>query len=179
MSVDTTELEAFGERLEALKKEVPEIVEELAVGEGDYAVKQAKLICKNEPGLVNTGNYRKNWHAGERARRSGNSYQIDVYNNVDYAKPLEYGYRGHWTPGHWEGKTFVYVKGAKEGQYFPFKRGHFVLRRSIKRTQTTQDDRLSRKISKAINERLDPEGTAKRRQKRKEAAAGQSRGKED
>lgn len=161
MSVDTTELEAFGRGLEGLKREIPDIMEELAVGEGRYAARQAKKICSEEPGLVNTGYYKENWHAGETARRAGKSYQIDVYNNTAYAKHLEYGYRGHWTPGHWEGKTFVYVKGAKEGQYFPFKRGHFVLKRAIKRTKEGQDARLRRKITERINRRMREEGVEK------------------
>ena len=154
MSVDITGLEAFGERLEALEKAIPQVLEELTLGEGAYAVKQAKKICKEEPGLVNTGYYREGWHTGDRVRRSGNRYQIDVYNSASYAKYLEYGYRSHWTPGYWSGKIFVYVKGAKEGQYFPFQRGHFVLRRSIKSTQATQSVRLSQKITKIINGRL-------------------------
>jgi len=50
-----------------------------------------------------TGHLRREWHVGEIVRR-GNEYYIEVYNNVEYAEPVEYGHR---TRG---GKSFV--KGA-------------------------------------------------------------------
>lgn len=168
MSVDNRELMEFGKALEALRDDIPEIINQLIVGEGVYAVGQARKICKNEPGLVNTGQYRNNFHAGDKAisydgkkphdgskpKRSGKRYRIDVYNNLDYAKPLEYGFRGHFVPGRWEGKTFVYEQGAKTGMYVPFHRGHFTLRRAVRRTKTTQDARLNRKMNRIIRERL-------------------------
>ena len=47
--------------LETLKDDVPEIMSQIAVGEGQYAVRQARLICKNDsPDIVNTGDYRRN-----------------------------------------------------------------------------------------------------------------------
>ena len=50
-----------------------------------------------------TGHLRRNWEIGEIVRR-GNEYYIEVYNNVEYVEPVEYGHR---TRG---GKGFV--KGA-------------------------------------------------------------------
>lgn len=41
MTFDMKELKAYRDRLEAMKNAAPAIVEELAVGEGVYAVKQA------------------------------------------------------------------------------------------------------------------------------------------
>lgn len=46
MTFDMKELKAYRDRLEAMKNAAPAIVEELAVGEGVYAVKQARLIAK-------------------------------------------------------------------------------------------------------------------------------------
>lgn len=179
MSVDNSGMIEFQRQLEALKNDIPDIMEELIVGEGVYAVKQAKLICKNDrPDIVNNGDYRNNFHAGNKAlthsnnndydgskpQRTGKAYRIDVYNNLDYAKPLEYGFRSHFVPGHWDGQTFVYQRNDPEGGMYvgPYKgyvRGHFTLRRAIKRTKDTQDARLNRKINRIIKERLTPGGS--------------------
>lgn len=179
MSVDNHELIAFQQQLEALKKEVPDIMEQLIIGEGVYAVRQAKLICKNDsPDIVNNGDYRNNFHAGSKAmahssnkehdgsrpQLSGKRYRIDVYNNLDYAKHLEHGFRSHFVPGHWDGKTFVYQPNDPEGgmyvgPYNSYVRGHFTLRRAIRRTKDTQDARLSRKTLKILRERLTPKAS--------------------
>ncbi len=158
MSVDNSELVAFQVQLQALENDIPEIMDQLAVGEGRYARDQARKICKEE-GIVNTGDYRRNFKSGTKAIRAGRAYKIDVFNNLDYAKPLEYGFRSHFVPGHWEGSSFVYQKNDPEGGMFVgppggFVRGHFTLLRAVKRTKTTQAARLNRKMDRIIKERL-------------------------
>lgn len=158
MSVDNSELVAFQNQLQALENDIPEIMDQLAVGEGRYARDQARKICKEE-GIVNTGDYRRNFKSGTKAIRAGRAYKIDVFNNLDYAKPLEYGFRCHFVPGHWEGSSFVYQKNDPEGGMFVgspggFVRGHFTLLRAVKRTKTTQAARLNRKMDRIINDRL-------------------------
>jgi hypothetical protein len=156
--VDNSELVAFQNQLQALENDIPEIMDQLAVGEGRYARDQARKICKEE-GIVNTGDYRRNFKSGTKAIRAGRAYKIDVFNNLDYAKPLEYGFRSHFVPGHWEGSSFVYQKNDPEGGMFVgspggFVRGHFTLLRAVKRTKTTQAARLNRKMDRIINDRL-------------------------
>ena len=158
MSVDNSELVAFQNQLQALENDIPEIMDQLAVGEGRYARDQARKICKEE-GIVNTGDYRRNFKSGTKAIRAGRAYKIDVFNNLDYAKPLEYGFRSHFVPGHWEGSSFVYQKNDPEGGMFVgppggFVRGHFTLLRAVKRTKTTQAARLNRKMDRIIMDRL-------------------------
>lgn len=158
MSVDNSELVAFQNQLQALENDIPEIMDQLAVGEGRYARDQARKICKEE-GIVNTGDYRRNFKSGTKAVRAGRAYKIDVFNNLDYAKPLEYGFRSHFVPGHWEGSSFVYQKNDPEGGMFVgppggFVRGHFTLLRAVKRTKTTQAARLNRKMDRIIKDRL-------------------------
>mgnify|MGYP001052047475 FL=1 len=158
MSVDNSELVAFQAQLQALENDIPEIMDQLAVGEGRYARDQARKICKEES-IVNTGNYRRNFKSGTKAIRAGRSYKIDVFNNLDYAKPLEYGFRSHFVPGHWEGSSFVYQRNDPEGGMFVgppggFVRGHFTLLRAVKRTKTTQAARLNRKMDRIIKDRL-------------------------
>lgn len=158
MSVDNSELVAFQNQLQALENDIPEIMDQLVVGEGRYARDQARKICKEE-GIVNTGDYRRNFKSGKKAIRAGRSYKIDVFNNLDYSKPLEYGFRSHFVPGHWEGSSFVYQKNDPEGGMFVgspggFVRGHFTLLRAVKRTKTTQAARLNRKMDRIIKDRL-------------------------
>lgn len=78
MSVDNSELMAFQNQIQALKDDIPEIMDSLAVGEGRYARDQARKICKEE-NIVNTGDYRRNFKSGTKAIRAGNSYKIDVF----------------------------------------------------------------------------------------------------
>ena len=144
MSVDFSGFTEMRKRIEALTDDMPKIMEQLVVGEGVYAVGQARRICK-EDGIVNNGTYRMNFHAGDKAlslganekaydggkiRRSGQMYSIDVYNNLDYAKHLEYGFRSHFVPGYWAGHTFVYQPGYPGGMYVGpyngFVNGHFM-----------------------------------------------------
>ena len=131
MSVDFSGLSAERRRVEALLRDMPAIMDQLTVGEGVYAVKQARKICK-ENGIVNNGTYRMNFHAGRSGGppdaaakeydgssvvRSGRTHRIDVYNNLDYAQHLEYGFRSHFVPGYWAGHTFVYQPGYPGGMY--------------------------------------------------------------
>ena len=65
MSVDNSELVAFQNQLQALENDIPEIMDQLVVGEGRYARDQARKICKEE-GIVNTGDYRRTSKAEKR-----------------------------------------------------------------------------------------------------------------
>ena len=41
---------------------------------------------------VRTSHLQENWFVGDLVKR-GNTYYIEVYNNVEYAEPVEYGHR--------------------------------------------------------------------------------------
>lgn len=188
MSVDNRELEEFQRKLADLKEQVPEFLRALALGEGVHAASEARRICKAE-GIVNTGNYRENWHAGDRrvgtrskdvsdgckARARGKTYSIDVYNNAEYAKHLEYGFRSHFVPGYWAGKTFIYQPGYPGGMWVGphaiehhvnretasmdtvqvgYVKGHFTMMRAKRNTLKTQPNRLRRKQDKFLREGL-------------------------
>ncbi len=171
MSFDFKDLEKFKENLEAMKEDAPAIIEELVLGEGVYAVKQARSIAKAE-GIVDTGAYRENWHTGNRAtpayrskvehdgkppRKNGKSYQIDVYNNIDSAKHLEHGFRSHYVPpqhlSNYYRKRFP--KGMYVGPPGGYVKGKYVLKRAIRRTETTQKARLTRKWNAKVKEYME------------------------
>lgn len=161
MSVDRKGLIKFGKQLEALKKEIPDIMSEIAVGEGVYAVKQARLICKNDkPDIVNAGTYRRNWDSDKTATRTGKTYFVRVFNPLDYAQHLEHGFRSHFVPGHWEGHTFVYNRDDPEGGMFVgpkggYVPGHYTLKRAVEQTRKSQNQRVQRKFEQAIKKRLE------------------------
>ena len=161
MSVNRNELVQYIENLKALRDTgLPDIMSEIAVGEGLFAVGEARKICKNDvPDIVNNGDYRRNWKSDKTAKRSGKRYIVRFYNALDYAGHLEHGFRSHFVPGHWEGNTFVYNPDDPEGVMFVgpkggYVRGRFVLRRAVKRTKDTQYARVNRKIDKAINKHM-------------------------
>lgn len=154
MAVEKRDLTQYIQQLQALKADVPAIMEKIAVGEGSYAVRQARMICKAD-GIVNTGQYRRNWQSDKTAKRSGRRYIVRFYNPLDYAGHLEHGFRSHFVPGHWEGKTFVYGRNDPAGGIFVggkagYVRGKFVMRRAVRRTKDTQQARVTRKINQEI-----------------------------
>lgn len=56
-----------------------------------------------EKELTSTKEKLEEWHVGSIEKR-GNEYYIEVYNNVEYAEPVEYGHRARGGKG--------FVKGA-------------------------------------------------------------------
>ena len=152
MSADFSELIALSDTLKVAKKQMPRFLRTLIQQEGLYAVEQAKTITQQEH-IFNTGDYMRNWDVG-KPHRFGNRYFIRFFNNLHYAIHLEYGTRGHYVPGYWEGNQFVYKKGFPGGVYMRAQPGHFVMRRAIERTKTTQEARLKRKIDKYFQEAI-------------------------
>lgn len=86
----------------------------------EMAFRAERKIKKRTP--VNTGHLRRNWKVGT-VERHGNALVVEIYNPVDYASFVEYGFRAHWVPGYWKGKTFVYDRNAKTGMYVGPKNG--------------------------------------------------------
>lgn len=92
-------LDEWEKRLsQAIESQYPEAFQEMVI---DLAVQLEGRVKENTP--VKTGHLKREWHIGEIVKR-GDEYYIEVYNNVEYAEPVEYGHR---TRG---GKGFV--KGA-------------------------------------------------------------------
>ena len=173
MSMTIKALKQFRDNLEQLKDKAPEVMEEILIGEGTFAVRQARNIVTSY-GVVNTGEYRYNFHTGSKSRpadksakaydgskprKQGKTWIVDVYNNLDYASFLEMGFRSHFVPGHWEGKTFVYSRGFPGGMYVgPYKgyvEGIWALRTAMHRTEVTQKARIQRKFDRTIKGELE------------------------
>lgn len=56
----------------------------------DLAEQLEGKVKENTP--VKSGHLKREWHVGEIEKR-GNEYYIEVYNNVEYVEPVEYGHR--------------------------------------------------------------------------------------
>lgn len=165
MSFDYKDLRKFQKNLENLKKNAPAVVEALTISEGLYAVKQARTITRDEK-LADTGTYLRNWHTGnsetpahegkeydgQPVRKKGDTYTVDVYNNIDYAKHLEFGFRSHYVPPQYLSSYYRkrFPKGMYVGTPGGYVEGHYVLRRAIRQTKVTQKARLTREWDKKI-----------------------------
>ncbi|WP_018752178.1 HK97 gp10 family phage protein [Paenibacillus sanguinis] len=110
MYLDMSELEQLAERIQQMAEGdiinficwlLPKLQQEL--------IGRAKLRTP-----VNSGDLRKHWQPGE-IRIIGDVVEAEVINDLEYASDVEYGFRSHFVPGYWQGKTFVYSKGAKTG----------------------------------------------------------------
>jgi predicted RNA-binding protein Jag len=183
MSANFEELKRFISGFKKVLSDCPEFISQAVIGEGINAVKNAKRIATTDPssgniskiGVVNSGAYCNAFHAGnqsssfngktehdgEKPTNQAGQYVIDVYNNMEYAAALEYGFRAHFVPGHWKGHTFVYQKDDPQGGMFVGKKGqivqgHHTLERALGETKSTQKARLQRKLNKFLKERLTP-----------------------
>ncbi len=83
--------EDYAKRLEELGANSPKVFKSVALWGAKYAEKTAKNITDKE-GLVDTGNYKRNWFA-ERIEPQKDIYGIILENGSDYASHLEYGHK--------------------------------------------------------------------------------------
>ncbi len=75
----------------------------------EMAWRALKKIKKRTP--VNSGDLRHKWKFG-KIIRMGDAYVVELFNPLEFSSFIEYGFRAHWVPGHWEGNRFVYDKAA-------------------------------------------------------------------
>lgn len=92
-------LDEWEKRLsQAIENQYPEAFREMVI---DLAIQLEGRVKENTP--VKTGHLKREWHIGDTVKR-GDEYYIEVYNNVEYAEPVEYGHRMRGGKG--------FVKGA-------------------------------------------------------------------
>lgn len=81
-------LEEWEQRLsKAIESQYPAEFRKMVI---NVAVQLQGRVKEHTP--VKTGHLRNEWHIGDIVKR-GNEYYIEVYNNVEYAEPVEYGHR--------------------------------------------------------------------------------------
>lgn len=144
MGAEYSQLVAFANALRKAKDGMPDLKRQIIVGEGLYAVKEAKKICKEER-IIKTGNLRNSFHTDPAPIVTDNLARIDVHNSANYASHVEYG---HITVSRGGGSLHDRRRKALEGGKFV--RGKYVLTRAIYRTRDTQPIRIQRKLNEYL-----------------------------
>lgn len=152
MGAEYSQLVAFANSLHKAKDGMLDLKRQIIVGEGLYAVKQAKKICKEER-IIKTGNLRNSFHTDPAPVVTDNLARIDVHNSAEYASWVEYP---HLIVSRGEGSLFDRRRKALEEQKYT--RGRFILTRAIYRTRDTQPMRIQRKLREYLERAFGGDG---------------------
>lgn len=149
------DMKEFKQFADTLKKATDERVIERFIRDFvmEMAYRAERKIKKRTP--ANSGELRRKWGVG-RVKRRGNSYIVEVFNNVEYASFVENGFRSHWVPGYWEGNTFVYDSSAKSGMQVGEKggwvEGRFMMAISMKEIERELPKYLEKRQAQLLND---------------------------
>lgn len=107
--------EEFTKKLQNIEGVVPEKFLKVAKKAGIKFVNEAKDLT-DENGLVDTGNYKRNWHTDIGIIGNGKAFVIKCQNPTEYSNHLEYGHKikgtDKKTKGYFVGK--LAMKAARE-----------------------------------------------------------------
>ncbi len=104
----------FNKDMKRAEGYIGQIFEEVAQKAGIIFVNKAKTITREE-GLVDTGNYRRNWTTDIFPFED--KWIVTGYNPIEYASHLEYGHKIKGTNRKTKGK-FVGTQAIKEAQEY-------------------------------------------------------------
>ena len=156
--IDLDDLRRLAERFQDGAKKCSDLLEELALQEGLYVVKQAKSMATDEK-MIKTGQYRRSFQVGEVLYEGKNPF-VYAFNPLEYALYLEKGFRRHFVPGYWTVKgpraSFVYDPSAKGGATFGPYEGRWIMKRAAEQQKKTMAPRMNRKINKWLKEMMQP-----------------------
>ncbi|MDU5417021.1 HK97 gp10 family phage protein [Peptoniphilus harei] len=97
VTFDVSELEAFKNNLQGLQDQIDSIIIEALE---EIVAREMRMVKKGTP--VDTGTLRKAWRI-TGIKKAGSSFEVSVYNNMDYADYVEFGHRTrdhkNWVPG--------------------------------------------------------------------------------
>lgn len=109
-SCDYRQLVKFRDKLEKLQSADIEKFQEQMVKE--LAARMLRKVIQNTPS--DTGNLRRNWAVGNVVK-NGTTYEVEVFNNTEYAPYVEFGHRTANHSGWVQGK-FMLTISEKELQ---------------------------------------------------------------
>lgn len=108
----------YKKKLEEIEADVPKIFKKVAkMGAVKFRNEAVKITDRE--GLVDTGNYRRNWH-GQAIEPEPEVYGIACTNGVEYASHLEYGHKMR-NGKRWKGR-FVGREAINETLYYCIKK---------------------------------------------------------
>lgn len=84
-----------------IEQQYPEEFKRMVI---DVAVQLEGRVKERTPKV--TGHLQSEWHVGDIEKR-GDTYYIEVYNNVEYAEPVEYGHRTRGGRGFVKGRHMM------------------------------------------------------------------------
>lgn len=97
VTFDVSSLKDFKDQLKGLGGIVDSIIQEALE---ECVAREMRMAKKLTP--VDTGNLRRAWRITD-VKKDGDSYQVTLYNNSDYADYVEFGHRTidhkNWVPG--------------------------------------------------------------------------------
>ena len=85
----------------AIEQQYPEEFKRMVI---DAAVQLEGRVKERTPKA--TGHLQGEWHVGD-IEKHGDTYYIEVYNNVEYAEPVEYGHRTRGGSGFVKGRHMM------------------------------------------------------------------------
>lgn len=107
-------LDEWEKRLsQAIESQYPAEFREMVI---DVAVQLEGKVKDNTP--VKTGRLRNEWHVGNIEKR-GDEYYIEVYNNLDYVEPVEYGHRTRGGSGFKKGVHMMELSLQEVQKHLP------------------------------------------------------------
>lgn len=107
-------LDEWEKRLsQAIESQYPEAFREMVL---KLAEELWKEVIENTP--KKTGRLQNAWSIGSIVKR-GDEYYIEVYNNVEYAEPVEYGHRTRGGKGFVKGAHMMELSLQKVQKHLP------------------------------------------------------------
>lgn len=104
----------YAEKLKEIHANVPAVFKRVAK-QGAVKARNEAVKITDEEKLVDTGAYKRNWHA-EGVEVTTDSYGVTLVNSMDYASHLEWGHKLR-NGKRWEGR-FVGRRALEETSYF-------------------------------------------------------------
>ncbi len=98
---------------QVIESQYPEEFRKMVI---DVASALLEKVTEKTP--VKTGHLRGEWRIGEIQKR-GNEYYIEVYNNVEYVEPVEYGHRLRGGKGFKPGAHMMELSLQEVQRYLP------------------------------------------------------------
>ncbi|RXZ77252.1 HK97 gp10 family phage protein [Paenibacillaceae bacterium] len=155
---DFSEFKRMKKNLENADQHIEQFIRDFV---HEMAMRAFRKIRKRTPS--SNGQLRRAWTVGE-VIKTGDSYTVEIFNNLEYASYIENGFRAHWIPGIWEGNTFRYIAGYKPpkgepgGMYVGPKdgwvEGKFMLAISMKEIERALPGYLQRRQNQLLEDIL-------------------------